>query len=361
MPTRIVDAKWLETQKRWQVKVQANGVRKTFTSSIPGRAGKAEANKKADDWLASALIDSSALVSTVWAKWVASLTSKDAIAKAQSFWRLYISSAIGKKRIGKITEGDLQAILDGAVKRGMAWKSVANIRGSISCFIKWARKNQYTAIPTSDLTISKNAPKGKKVILQPDDIIKLWNANDAPYKNLFRLAVLTGLRPGELLGLQWADVKDNRIFVRRAINYKGEITNGKNENASRIIWMSEYEIDVLGDQRKLLKHRGIISPWIFPKRDGEHAKQCAVARSWEVLRKKAGITPGITPYGWRHTFISINNDMPEGLKRRRVGHAMNMDTEGVYGHEIVGEDEQAAAYVKQRFDVIFQKPTQKPT
>jgi hypothetical protein len=81
---------------------------------------------------------------------------------------------------------------------------------------------------------------------------------------------------------------------------------------------------------------------------------CAVARSWEVFRRNVGITPGITPYGWRHTFVSINN-MPEGLKRRRVGHAASMDTEGIYGQSVAGEDEQAAAYVEQRFERDFRR------
>lgn len=39
---------------------------------------------------------------------------------------------------------------------------------------------------------------------------------------------------------------------------------------------------------------------------------------------------------------------------------MNMVTEGVYGQAIIGEDELAASYVKQKFDAIFSsvpKPT----
>lgn len=49
MPTRIAEAQWLKKQKRWQIKIQANGIRRVFTSSIPGRAGKAEAHQKADE------------------------------------------------------------------------------------------------------------------------------------------------------------------------------------------------------------------------------------------------------------------------------------------------------------------------
>ena len=125
MPTRIVEAQWLKEQKRWQIKVQANGIRRAFTSSIPGRAGKAEANQKADNWLASQTIDSSTPVSVLWPKWVGTITSADAIIKANTSWGLYVSPVIGKKAISKVTEGDLQAILDGAAKKGLAWKSIS--------------------------------------------------------------------------------------------------------------------------------------------------------------------------------------------------------------------------------------------
>lgn len=360
MPTRIVEAQWLKKQKRWQIKVQADGIRRAFTSSIPGRAGKAEAHRKADEWLSSTLVGSTSLVPIVWDKWVASLNSADAITKAGTFWKRYISSVIGKKQIGDITEGDLQDIIDRAAKKGLAWKSLSNIRSILAGFIKWSRKNRFTTITTEDLDIPKNAPKGKKVILQPSDIIKMWSVKQTPYNNLFKLAVLTGLRPGELIGLQWQDVIDSRLHVQRAINYSGEITEGKNENAQRIIWLGEYEQNILQQQRIYLKKSGIISPWIFPKYDDQHPKQQAVTREWKTFCKYAGITTNVTPYGWRHTFVSINNEMPEGLKRRRVGHAMNMDAEGVYGQAVMGEDELAANYVKQKFDAIF-SASPKPT
>ena len=37
MKERKVEARFIESRQRWQCNVQTNGVRKTFTSSIPGR------------------------------------------------------------------------------------------------------------------------------------------------------------------------------------------------------------------------------------------------------------------------------------------------------------------------------------
>lgn len=364
MPTRVNNAVWLEKYARWQLKVQSNGIRKTFVCATPGRAGKAEVHRKADDWLSSQLVDSDAPISTVWNRWAATLTSKDAIKKADIFWRHYVSAACGKKRMSDITEGLIQSIIDGAAAKGLAWKSISNIRATVSAFIKWSRKNKYTDIVMDDIGIPKTAKKGKKKILQPDDLIKMWNAPEALYSNLYKADVVIGFRPGEAIGLQWSDIVGNRLHIQRAINDDGEITNGKNENADRWVWLGEYELQIFDDQREALKRRHVISPWIFPQPNGQHATQRAVRRGWKRFAETAGITPGVTPYGLRHTFVSINNEMPEGIKQRRIGHASNMDTEGVYGHSVAGEQEQAAAFVKERLDSILkpdQKPTKKPT
>lgn len=364
MPTRMNEAKWLEKYKRWQLNEQVNGVRKTFTSTTPGRAGKAVVNRKADEWVASQLVDSAAPVSAVWERWSKTLTSADAIKKADTFWRNYVSTICEKKRMNDITEGTIQEIIDYAALKGLAWKSISNIRATVSAFIKWARKNKYTNVSMDDISIPKTAKKSKKKILQPDDLVKMWNAPDALYSNLYKFDVLIGFRPGEVLGLQWTDIVGDRLHIQRSVNDDGEITGGKNENADRWIWLGEYELQIIEDQREALKHRHVISPWIFPQPNGQHATQRAVRRGWKRFAAAAGISLGVTPYGLRHTFVSINNEMPEGLKQRRVGHAKNMDTEGVYGQSVEGEQKQAAEFVKERFDSILnpnQKHTQKHT
>ena len=51
MGLRTNTAVWLPNQQRWQIKVQKDGVRRTFTSAKAGRTGQREANRKADAWL----------------------------------------------------------------------------------------------------------------------------------------------------------------------------------------------------------------------------------------------------------------------------------------------------------------------
>jgi len=352
LPIKIVEAQWFKEQKRWQIKVQANGVRRAFTSSIPGRAGKAEAHRKADEWLANSIVDPSSPVSVIWEKWFATLTSEVTERQAKTFWKNHIC-VIGKKKIGNLNAGDLQTVIDAAAKKGLAKKTLSLIRSVMHSFVKWSRKNKYTNLTTEDVSIPKNAPTRGKKILQPEDLRRLFACEERMYSNLFKFAALTGLRPGELIGLMWEDISGNELFIKRSINFQNKLTQGKNENAKRKIVLGKYEKKVLADQREALKRRSVISPWVFPGKNGLHAAQENVLESWEAFCRAEGITPGVTPYGWRHTFVSVTYTMPDGLKKRRVGHSKNMDTEGVYGKPVNGDDEAESAYIESRFDDIL--------
>ena len=62
MGKRTNTAAWLPNQQRWQINVQKNGVRRSFTSSKPGRTGQREANAKADAWLDDGISNTRMLV-----------------------------------------------------------------------------------------------------------------------------------------------------------------------------------------------------------------------------------------------------------------------------------------------------------
>ena len=68
---RNTEARWIESRERWQVSVTGeDGERKTFVSSKPGRKGKLEAERKADDWLESGDTDRMRL-SDAWERFIA--------------------------------------------------------------------------------------------------------------------------------------------------------------------------------------------------------------------------------------------------------------------------------------------------
>lgn len=262
MGMRTNTAQWLPNQNRWQIKVQKDGVRKTFTSAKPGRTGQREANAKADAWLDKGICRTTKRCSEVWNEYLISVRATAGTSYAQQvekFGQNYILPVVGDRRIGDLNTGMLQDVLNRAYKEGsmnpqatrksrgnLSKKTLQGIRAVEVSFVKWARQHKYTALRPEDegLTVPRGArPKGRK-ILQPDALRVLLSTDTRIVRgkveqdaniHAYRFAVLTGLRPGELLGLRVGDVEGNRLHLARAINTFDEETHGKNENAIRTV------------------------------------------------------------------------------------------------------------------------------
>lgn len=349
------EAAWVESRKRWQIKVQSEGERKTFTDSTPGKKGKIAAERKADRWLEDHLtgdgLRSDVLLDRFLQK-KKDTTSEGNYEQVEKYVRLYIRPVIGKKKIGRLTENDLQEIIDRAYSNGLAYKTLCNIRGTISSFMKYCRKDKATTLFPESLVVPAGAKRGEKHIAQPNEVKTLFNSDKTCYYgkeisdryiHAYRFAVLTGIRPGELLGLQWSDVNGDKLTIRRSLNNRSKITQGKNQNARRSISLKGLALAELEAQRAMLARRGEISQYIFPAPDSGFTTQQSFRFSWHRYCEHNGIGH-LTPYELRHTYVSINDDMPDGLKKKAIGHSANMDTEGVYGHLKAGDLDRIAEY-----------------
>lgn len=367
MGKRINTATWHEKHKRWQIKVQKDGERRAFYSGKPGRTGQRECNAKADAWLDDGLVSTEIRADKLYAEWLSELkatTGTEHWTKYDSLWRTWIAPRIARLRMGSITEQHLQNVILDAHKKGRAKKTLSNLRACMSAFIKYARKRKATTLIVENVYIPKDAPVGERIILQPDDLDKLFSADTTvkynkripePLTFAFRLEVVTGLRPGELLGLEWGDIKGSRIMVRRSFNNSGEFTKGKNENAIRDFTMPEYGTEVLSDYRTSMGNEIKFSKYVFPASDGEPLSQSTYRKRWIRYCESNGLSKGVRPYDLRHTFVSIHKEMPEGLLKALVGHSVRMNTYATYSHKVTGDEERAAELMQSRLQELLEK------
>jgi len=262
-------------------------------------------------------------------------------------------------KISALTEGHLQKILDDSLNnntqfpdRPLSKKSMLTIRATIVAFIKYCRvQRKATALFPESLKISNAAkPVGKK-ILNPQDLRVLFSVDTAiysgkrqfePYIYAFRFAVLTGLRPGELIGLKWEDIVGDIVTVQRSINIHGQVTTGKNENARRGFVLTDTAEEVLRAQRQISE-----TEYVFDILSEDNLRKHLVRYC-----ESNGIPP-VSPYELRHTFVSAMKALPEGQLKQLVGHSRSMDTFGVYGHELDGDKRAIAQKSQQIFDVIL--------
>ena len=367
---RTNTASWIESQGRWRIRVTREGVTKAFYCSTPGRRGQAEANRQADEWLLEGCPSKVRSTLTVGAaieqykKYHAGLVAKklgkpvpDPI-KTRDLGNMRQpishlenrSKEIAGKKLARLTDGDLQQILDKAAAEGLAKKTCSNIRAAFVDFAKWCRRNGLCDYEPRDLKVPGTARAKGKTIMQPEQLKALFastqtlwkgRAENDPLLYAYRLEVLTGLRPGEINGLEWADWHGDRLELRRAINCYGETTTGKNDNARRVVYLSSLARQVLEDQYRITGPKG--SVFCISNLQHYHSR-------WKRYCKVNGL-PDIAPYEIRHTFVSISDALPEAQMKKLVGHSQSMDTYGVYGHEVQGEGEE----ISRNLDAIFSK------
>ncbi|MEM5777679.1 MAG: site-specific integrase [Candidatus Aenigmatarchaeota archaeon] len=192
-----------------------------------------------------------------------------------------------------------------------------------------------------------------------EQILKLLKAlNNAPikYKMFVILALETGARRGELLGLEWKDIDFEKgiIYIRRASNYTKEngiyTSTTKTETSVRKLSITEELIAFLKEYKKwqneLRLQKG--DKWIDTDRlftqDNGMPMHPDTPDKWFKKFLRENNLPPITIHGLRHTnaSIMIANDVDIITIAERLGHADKSTPVRIYGHMLNKKEKQAA-------------------
>jgi integrase len=167
---------------------------------------------------------------------------------------------------------------------------------------------------------------------------------------VFEVAILTGLRRGELCGLRWSDVDlvTRKITVRRnRVTANGlvlEQTTTKTKAGLRTVALSDFAVATLLDWqlRQAQEREAAQEAWqtqghIFTMQDGRPLDPAYVTRLFQKLRTGPGEElPQLTFHGLRHCHASllIASGADIAVISKLLGHASVAITADVYGHLI---------------------------
>jgi integrase len=180
------------------------------------------------------------------------------------------------------------------------------------------------------------APKREMDFLRPEEVRAFLAAfTDDEMRCLFTTAVMTGIRRGELLGLQWDDIDFGAsvIRVRRSIS-NGEIQLPKTEKSRRAIQVGP---ELLKTMRAHKLRTGGRSSFVFTTKSGTLLDpDNLVKRVFEPTLLAAGIERHIRFHDLRHTYASILINEGANLKfvSEQLGHASIVITLDRYSHLI---------------------------
>lgn len=135
----------------------------------------------------------------------------------------HISPVLGRRHITQITTLDVTALIKDLDKRGYQYETRNKVRILlIDMFNKAMLDDFVMKNPARGVRVEQRKKKNPRA-LTPDEQTDFFDACKGTfYDELFTVAVLTGLRPGELCALRWQDIdlKNRAIHVTRTLVYQ---------------------------------------------------------------------------------------------------------------------------------------------
>jgi len=179
------------------------------------------------------------------------------------------------------------------------------------------------------------------------------------WEALYHLAIVSGMRQSELLGLKWIDLDWVRKYVKVERQLQRPSGNGvefispKTRFGKRSIALGENTMEVLHThyERQQIERLDAGKNWveyglIFTTSSGTPIHQRNLQRDFKAILKHAGLPP-IRFHDLRHSAASLllNHDVPVIVVSRRLGHARTSITMDVYGHLIPSMQAEAAELI----------------
>ncbi|NCC74743.1 MAG: hypothetical protein EOM06_15310 [Sphingobacteriia bacterium] len=173
-----------------------------------------------------------------------------------------------------------------------------------------------------------------------------------PYLMAWQLILIYGFRPGEVYGLQWDDIKPDRIEIKRSLNRHGQITNGKNRNAARTELLIPHAKNILVRAETFKKQNHILSKFVFTRATGKPLDSNKSSREMHDYCLRNNLTD-ITPYRLRHTLGSLSKSFLTETQLKLVfGHSASMNTD-IYVHKLEDDHIEAGKALDQMFAHIL--------
>jgi integrase len=181
----------------------------------------------------------------------------------------------------------------------------------------------------------------------------MWEAAKGDrFEALYVLALTTGMRRGELLGLKWTDVDLERgvLAVRRALAPDGKTFTLPKNGKGRSIRLTEQAVEALeahrnaqDDERSKLGNVWKDNGLVFPSTVGTPMNSDnLVYRSFKPLLRRAGLKE-IRFHDLRHTFATLMLEQRENPKvvQEILGHSQISLTLDTYSHVLPDIQEEA--------------------
>src|SRR5437870_4404909 len=248
-----------------------------------------------------------------------------------------------------------------ATKKTVSRKTVLNVLGTLSTILTTARNWGYNCeqINLDKLRLQARGMKYEAPSFTPDQLKRILAIAEEPWRTMFCILTLDGLRAGEVLGLKWEDIDFDRslLHIRRTAWY-GKIQTAKSESSETVLPIPTSLLTLLKNYRKIWKanDRG----FLFATRNGRPPSSNKVVEYhlWTILHALGISRYGPHAFRHSHTALLLDSGATPKVVQRQLRHADARTTLEICGH-VVGEAQREA--VEKVSSIVDGNGRQSPT
>ena len=231
-------------------------------------------------------------------------------------------------------------------EKPLSAKTIKNIHGVLHKALHQAVSNNLIRDNPATACVLPKVQKPEIKPLEPQEIHRvLQEAEDDDYRNIITVALFTGMRQGELLGLSWdcIDFESGVITVKQQLQHK----DGKyflcspKSNKPRRILPAQLVMDALKAEQEKQEHArqqaGEVwnNPFnlVFTDASGKNLVRRTVVKHFKAIAGRAGVGDARF-HDMRHSFAVTSLLAGDDVKtvQENLGHATAAFTLDVYGH-----------------------------
>ena len=267
--------------------------------------------------------------------------------------KLYLRPALGNIPLETLKAHTVQRLYNSLSQEhdgqpALSAKTIKNIHGVLHKALKQAVLIGYLRTNPTEACILPRIIRKEMHPLEEDQVaVFLREVQGHPHEYLYKIALFTGLREGEVLGLGWEhiDFQAGTLTVKRQLRREqkkgGEyyFSPPKN-NKSRTITPAPYVMKLLQAQKvQQARQRLMAGPaWedsglVFTNEFGRYVSYRAIFDSFKRIVKRIGL-PDARIHDLRHTYAVNCIRAGDDIKtvQSNLGHATAVFTLDVYGH-----------------------------
>lgn len=331
----------------WRIQIQVNGQRYSITDKdkkvVKQKAKEVFAGSKIEKRIPMTVKDAM----DEFVKLNSDVLSPSTLLGYKRYSENYLRSIVDI-RITDLTQLDVQTAINLDAKRGLSPKTLRNAHGYLSKVLKIYRPSFVlrTTFPEKETY--------EVVIPEEDEMQKIWMAcKGTKYELPILLGSWMGLRMSEIRGLQYNDISNGVIHVRRAIvrglpkdisserKTESREKRTKTYSGDRYLPLPQMIIELIDSQ----EHS---SNYICPY------SESAIYKNYKKACTKAGVPP-TRFHDLRHFEASSAHSIgiPDAYQVKRLGHKTDHMLKTTYRHTLRKKEDEFAKAINEHMAMIF--------